>query len=139
MSLPEPIQQPFRCDQIELRVHGKILISDMTDVRRVPEAVCLAGSITIIFSMATISEVLAVAVQHHQAGRLQVAEQIYRQVLAVEPTQPEAWHLLGVASAQLGEKETGIDCLRRALAIKPDWPEMLFNLGRESPGSQKAG
>ena len=29
--------------------------------------------------MATISEALALAVQHHQAGRLQLAEQIYRQ------------------------------------------------------------
>jgi hypothetical protein len=32
--------------------------------------------------MATISEALAIAIQHHQAGRLQAAEQIYRQILA---------------------------------------------------------
>jgi hypothetical protein len=40
--------------------------------------------------MATISEALAMAVQHHQAGRLQAAEQIYRQILAVEPNHADA-------------------------------------------------
>jgi hypothetical protein len=30
--------------------------------------------------MAAIAEALAIAVQHHQAGRLQAAEQIYRQM-----------------------------------------------------------
>ena len=34
------------------------------------------------YVMATISEALAIAIQHHQAGRLQAAEQIYRQILA---------------------------------------------------------
>ena len=35
--------------------------------------------------MPTIAEALSLAVQHHQAGRLQAAGQIYRQILAVEP------------------------------------------------------
>ena len=34
----------------------------------------------IIYAMATIPEAFAIAVQHHQAGRLQAAEQIYRQI-----------------------------------------------------------
>ena len=32
-------------------------------------------------AMATISEALTIAIQHHQAGRLQAAEQIYRRIL----------------------------------------------------------
>jgi nucleotidyltransferase/DNA polymerase involved in DNA repair len=40
--------------------------------------------------MATISEALATAVQHHQAGRLQAAEEIYRQILAVDPDHADA-------------------------------------------------
>ena len=52
--------------------------------------------------MATISEALAIAVQHHQAGRLQAAEQIYRQILAVEPNHADAIHLLGVIAHQVG-------------------------------------
>ena len=46
--------------------------------------------------MATISEALAIALQHHQAGQLPQAEQIYRQILEVEPNHADAWHLLGV-------------------------------------------
>ena len=46
--------------------------------------------------MATLPEILAIAIEHHQAGRLQAAEQVYRQILAVEPNQADAWHLLGV-------------------------------------------
>ena len=50
--------------------------------------------------MATIPEALAIAIQHHQAGRLPAAEQIYRQILAADPKQPDAWHLLGVLAHQ---------------------------------------
>jgi hypothetical protein len=47
--------------------------------------------------MATISGALAIAIRHHQAGRLQAAEQIYRQILQAEPNQADAIHLLGIA------------------------------------------
>ena len=40
--------------------------------------------------MATISEALTIAIQHHQAGRLHAAEQIYRRILAVEPNHADA-------------------------------------------------
>ena len=55
--------------------------------------------------MATIAEALQIAIQHYQTGRLQLAEQNCRQIVAVEPNQPQAWHLLGVASAQLGKHQ----------------------------------
>ena len=45
--------------------------------------------------MPTISESMALAIQHHQQGRLQAAEQIYRQVLQVDPNHAQALHLLG--------------------------------------------
>jgi hypothetical protein len=37
--------------------------------------------------MATIPEALAIALQHHQAGRLPEAERIYRQILQADPNQ----------------------------------------------------
>ncbi len=80
--------------------------------------------------MATISEALAIAIQHHQAGRLQAAEQIYRQILAVEPNHADALHLLGVASYQLGEYEAGIECMRRAIALMPNRADAHDNLGK---------
>ncbi len=79
--------------------------------------------------MSTISEELAIAIQHHQAGRLQAAEQIYRRVLAAEPTQPDAWHLLGVVNAQGGNHKLAVEHIRRALTARPDWAEAQVNLG----------
>jgi predicted O-linked N-acetylglucosamine transferase (SPINDLY family) len=67
--------------------------------------------------MATISQALAMAAEHRQAGRLQEAEQICRRVLDAEPAQAGAWHLLGVVAYQLGRQEEAIACLRRAIAL----------------------
>jgi predicted O-linked N-acetylglucosamine transferase (SPINDLY family) len=79
--------------------------------------------------MATISEALAIAIQHHQAGRLQAAEQIYRQILEVEPDNAEALHWLGVINAQTGNHQRAAEYIYRALAVKPDWAEAQANLG----------
>ena len=43
--------------------------------------------------MTTIFQAMAIAVGHHQAGRLAAAEQLYRQVLAVNPHHADALHL----------------------------------------------
>jgi predicted O-linked N-acetylglucosamine transferase (SPINDLY family) len=79
--------------------------------------------------MATISEALAIAVQHHQAGRLQAAEQIYRQVLAVEPKQADAWHLLGVVAHQMGKHEVAVGYIRRAIQLTGTEAAFHVNLG----------
>jgi tetratricopeptide (TPR) repeat protein len=73
--------------------------------------------------MATISEALAIAIQHHQAGRLEAAERIYRQILAAEPNQADAWHLLGVMAHQSGkdEMDAAVAGFRRALELNPDF------------------
>jgi tetratricopeptide (TPR) repeat protein len=65
--------------------------------------------------MVTIPEALAIATQHHQAGRLQAAEQIYRQILQAEPSHADAWHLLGLAASQQGRYEVAIECIGRAI------------------------
>ena len=89
--------------------------------------------------MATISEALAIAFRHHQAGGLQAAEQIYRQILAVEPHQADAWHLLGIVNAQTGNYQRAAECIYRALAVKPDWPEAHSNLGNALKDAGEAG
>ena len=79
--------------------------------------------------MATISEALAIAIREHQAGRLHAAEQVYRQILAVEPNHAEALHLLGVLCGQAGNHQLAAEFIGRAVAVKPEWPEALANLG----------
>ena len=79
--------------------------------------------------MATIPEALAIAVQHHQAGRLQAAEQIYRQILAIEPNQPDALHLLGVIAHQLGKHEVAVEYIGRAIRLQGNAAFYHNNLG----------
>ncbi len=79
--------------------------------------------------MATISEALAIAIQHHQSGRLEPAEQIYRQILQAEPNHADAIHLLGVIASQMGKYEIAVEYIERAIELNGN--ELVFhnNLG----------
>jgi len=79
--------------------------------------------------MATISEALAIALQHQQAGRLSIAEQIYRQILAADPLHANAHNNLGVVLRDQGRIDEAITCYRQALGLKPDFAEAYGNLG----------
>ena len=68
--------------------------------------------------MATISEAFALALQHHKAGQLQAAELIYRQILAIEPNQPDVLHLLGVIAHQNRRYEAAIDLIQSAIHLQ---------------------
>ena len=76
-----------------------------------------------------VGQALQTALAHHQAMRLPAAEAIYREVLAVRPTQPDALHLLGVVELQRGQAEAAVDLIRRALAVNPGSPAYCNNLG----------
>jgi tetratricopeptide (TPR) repeat protein len=73
--------------------------------------------------------ILQQAFAQHQAGALQAACELYRQVLTARPAEPDALHLLGVAHATLGDPAEGIALIRRAIAAKPVFPPAHFNLG----------
>jgi len=79
--------------------------------------------------MATISEALAIAVQDHQGGRLQAAEQAYRQILAVAPNQPQATFFLGVIAFQLGRYEVAVEYLERAIRFQANVAPFHDTLG----------
>jgi tetratricopeptide (TPR) repeat protein len=66
--------------------------------------------------------------RHHQAGRLTEAEACYRRVLAAQPRQADALHLLGVVSHQAGRSDLAVELIR--LAIKQSGqPAFYLNLG----------
>ncbi|QCO03910.1 tetratricopeptide repeat protein [Azospirillum argentinense] len=79
--------------------------------------------------MATLLDVLDAAVNHHMAGRLAEATQDYRVVLDVEPAQPDALHLLGVAEAQRGAHAAAAALITRSLRLRPDAAAPWANLG----------
>jgi tetratricopeptide (TPR) repeat protein/glycosyltransferase involved in cell wall biosynthesis len=66
---------------------------------------------------------------HHEAGRLEAAEPIYRRVLCHQPQHMEALQLLGTLCCQQQRYAEGVDYLRQALALQPTYAEGYFNLG----------
>ena len=79
--------------------------------------------------MATISAALAIAIQHHQAGRLRTAEEIYRRIIQADPNQADAIHLLGAIAHQTGKHEVAVEYIRRAIAINGNAAAFHNNLG----------
>jgi tetratricopeptide (TPR) repeat protein len=71
--------------------------------------------------VATVSEVFALAWQHHQAGSLLQAEQLYRQILAADPSHADTHHCLGVLAYQLGRLDQAVISIRQALSLRPDF------------------
>jgi len=74
-------------------------------------------------------EALAGAVRHQRAGRFQQAEAIYRRILAEDPGDPDALHLLGFLAHQLGRHEAAVDYIARAIARNPSAACYHVNLG----------
>ena len=67
--------------------------------------------------MATIPEALEIGWQHHQAGDLQQGEQIYCQILQVDPSNGEALYLLGVVHQVRGQLAEAVAFLSAGPAI----------------------
>jgi tetratricopeptide (TPR) repeat protein len=71
---------------------------------------------------------LSEAVRHHEQGRLDQAAQLYRQVLAHNPNQPDALHLLGVVALQQGNARKAIERISQAIVLNPTAAPYFCNL-----------
>lgn len=67
--------------------------------------------------------------QLHRSGNLREAEAIYRKVLAADPKNADATHLLGLIECQSGRREIGLDMIRRAITLNPTAADYHDNLG----------
>jgi tetratricopeptide (TPR) repeat protein len=76
----------------------------------------------------TINQTIELGLEHHRAGRLPQAEQLYRQVLAMQPNHPWAIQLLGMIAHQVGNSQLAIQLIRRAISIEPN-ADFYNNLG----------
>jgi len=69
------------------------------------------------------------AIAFHQTGKLADAERLYLRVMADDPREPTAPHMLGVVRAQQGRNSEALELMGVALALRPEAPEVLSNYG----------
>lgn len=85
-----------------------------------------------------ISEAMRLGIEHQQAGRLQQAEEIYRAVLAAEPTHAGAAYNLGLIALQQGRPQQALPVLKAALQANPDNAAFSMNYAAALAGSGDA-
>lgn len=79
--------------------------------------------------MATLAAALVLAREQLRAGRLVVAEEICRRIVAADSEQADAWLLLAVILHRQRRIAEAIPCFRRAAQLRPDSAEAHYNLG----------
>lgn len=77
----------------------------------------------------TVAAWFAEALAHHQAGRLDAAEPLYRRILGAEPGHSDAWHLLGVLIHQRGRSEEAVGLVTEAIRLNGGIADYHGNLG----------
>jgi predicted TPR repeat methyltransferase len=77
----------------------------------------------------TVDEAIAIAMKYQRYGYPAEAEALYRQVLEVQPEQPDALHYLGVLAHDHGRGEEGMSLIRKSLELSPGQPDWHCNLG----------
>jgi Tfp pilus assembly protein PilF len=77
----------------------------------------------------SVEKMLQEALDHHHAGRLAQAEQVYRQILAADSQHPDSMHLLGMIAFQTGRSEESLVLIQNAIAVKGNRAAYHSNLG----------
>src|SRR5262245_17752300 len=78
----------------------------------------------------SVDQAFALALEHHRAGRLAEAEQLYRAILSHDPQHADSLNLLGVIALQAGNLPSALALLQRAVALRPDAAVCRNNLGQ---------
>ncbi len=75
------------------------------------------------------NRLLEQGLQHHRNGRINEAKNIYEQVLAQNPRDPDGLHLLGLTHLQTDDPGGAVELIRRAVKLQPDNAAFQSNLG----------
>ena len=77
----------------------------------------------------TIEKTLDLAVQNHKKNNFQVAENLYKEVLKINPNHFESIFLLGTLSITIKNFDRAIQLLNQAILIQPNHAQSHNNLG----------
>lgn len=81
-------------------------------------------------TMTDVQNLFQKALPLHQAGHIQDAEKLYKEILQKQPDHEEANHLLGLVKFQQGDHLNAIALITRAVEIDPSFAAAHYNLGR---------
>jgi tetratricopeptide (TPR) repeat protein len=74
------------------------------------------------------SDILAAALEQHQAGRHDQAEPLYRRALDADPREPTALYLYGLMVFEAGRADQAADLFEQVVALRPDHAEAQVTL-----------
>jgi tetratricopeptide (TPR) repeat protein len=77
----------------------------------------------------TVKETFDLAVQNHQEGRIDVAQEFYNQVLKINPNYANAHNNLGVIYKDLGQYQKAKNYFEKITEINPNYANAHNNLG----------
>ncbi len=82
------------------------------------------------FALNPLRRMMALATEHHGAGRMKEAEGLCRRILQQKPDHVDALRLLGLIAAAAGEPDEAEALLRQSLQHAPDHQQAQFDLGK---------
>ena len=74
-------------------------------------------------------EIFALAIQNHQKNNLQIAENLYKETLKINPNHVDARNNLGIIFQALGKFQKARSCYEKAIQIQPEAYASYYNLG----------
>ena len=77
----------------------------------------------------SIEETFGLAVQNHQKNNHQVAENLYKKILKINPNYAGVYYNLGAMYKKLDKYQKAIDCYEKAINIDPNYVQAHINLG----------
>ena len=89
--------------------------------------------------MNDLAPVIASALEHHRAGRLDEAETIYRKILEIDSHCGDALNLLGMVTHARGDHDRAIALVGRAILVDPRNADYHANLAAVYLSSGNAG
>lgn len=85
----------------------------------------------------SVKDLLPRAIAFHQGGKLDEAEAIYLQILALDANQPDALHYLGVIAHARGDYVVSTELIARAMLMRPNDAFAHCNMGNALLGLQR--
>ena len=77
----------------------------------------------------TIKEAFNLAVKNHQEGKADIAQELYNQILKINPNHESTLNNLGVLYKKLGQTQKAKDCFEKAIEINSNFLDAHYNLG----------